>query len=185
MQLFKLICWILGLSLLGTIPAQAGSTLMRLSKHSMNITGNGSKYVLKFDETMSADGINYDPEAGVFRVQESGIYMISWSLPIGNLLPSNESAAAWIHAGPYESYIFNGNPWKMRNPGGVIGGGSDILAIVGSGLYQIDATEDPNVWIGLLVGGHTRKNVILLYDSFISIQKVADYPRGGAMPSRK
>ena len=150
--------------------------LRRTTPHQNAITGDGSAEMIDWNDVYEVSGnIQYDAATKKVRLLENGLYLATMSLPYGNLNQNNTCGAGWFHGGVqprHEPFIYNGNPFAERNPGGVPGGGSDIINCGRSHQFLVDIEADPFVWVMVKIGGNPTKNVTLLYDAFFAITKL-------------
>ncbi len=142
-----------------------------------NVTGNDALHTIGWDQCLSSDEISYDPNTKTFRLETSGIYTVSWSFYLGNLNENNTSAGYWIHGAANEHYpsqepfVYTGNPWAARNPGGATGAGGDILSLTGSMSFYVNVEYDRWIRIAGRVAGNSTPNVHIVWDGYFSIVK--------------
>lgn len=147
------------------------------SGHQNNITGDGTSVLPEWNQLLSSQSITYDASTRKCRVYSNGFYLLSVSLPLSNFVVANDACAGWFHMGTqpaHEPFLVNCNPYLVANQAGSVpGGGSNIMAVVGTHITKIDINQDPFIWINVKIGGNATKNVTMLYDAFFSVIKLA------------
>lgn len=153
----------------------------RVSTNVPNVTGDDTVHTIKWDQCLSSQGITYDNTSGNFTVATDGLYCMEWSFIIGNIVSNNTSGAYWVHGSGFstltsqEPFAWTGNPYTQANPGGCSGGGSDLMSINGAMSFKVvkNDADGGKLRIAGRVAGNTAKNITLIYDSFLSIYKLA------------
>lgn len=145
--------------------------------HQYNLTGDGTSVLPEWNQILSSYNMTYDSSTRKIRALTNGIYVITASIPIAAMHPTNTAIAGWFHAGTipaHEPFFINANAWEIANNAGSIpGGGSNIYAALGTHIATINIAEDPFIWVNVKVGGETTKNITMLYDAFFSVVKVS------------
>lgn len=151
----------------------------RNQNHQGQVTGDDTVYTIGWDQDLGSNGITYNSTTKKFQVPVNGRYLVTYSFYLGNLASNHTSGAFWVHGSAntihssQEPFAYCGNPYADVNPGGCTGGGSDLMAIKGSMIFDIDKSIDGGyIWIAGRVANGT-KQVTIVWDGYIGIHQLS------------
>lgn len=141
-----------------------------------NVTGNGDDFIAIFDDIKKQAGTGWNVNTGKYTCAESGIWLLTGSLNFGNLTDDHQNISIWLRSGFVEPFIFTGDAAALRTKGTPPrGGGGDLISVPVSLEVPVDITLYPWFEIVTRISGG-NKQVAWVYDSYISIRKVAELP---------
>lgn len=148
-----------------------------------NVTGDGTTFVPFFDEIVCSSvfpaGCGFEvvdgEYTGRFRCAEDGIYVVTGSLNFGNLTCQHQGIAAWMQNRKYEPFVMTGCAAAARCQTPPPGGGADLISIPVSWVGPVVIEDNPWINVVVRIAGGT-KQVSFVYDSFLSVFKIAELP---------